>query len=102
MFKEDVLNALLIIPKGKVVTYKDIAIMINKPKAVRAIGNALHRNENVEIFPCYKVVNSQGKLSTNYAFGGLNGQKKLLENEGIEVVNYKVDLGKYRFKYERD
>ncbi len=102
MFKDDVLNVLLLIPKGKVLTYKDIAIILNKPKAYRAVGNALHKNENAKIYPCYKVVNNEGMLANNYAFGGKEGQRKLLEEEGIEVLNYKVDLGKYRFKYERN
>lgn len=44
MLIDDVLNSLLIVPKGKVVTYKDIAYFIGKPRAYRAVGNALHKN----------------------------------------------------------
>lgn len=102
MLIDDVLNSLLIIPKGKVVTYKDIACFIGKPRAYRAVGNALHKNKNFEIYPCYKVVNSKGELSNNYAFAGKDKQKELLEKEGIKVEDYRVNLTIYRFNYERN
>ncbi|MBP7896388.1 MAG: MGMT family protein, partial [Blautia sp.] len=45
--------------------------------------------------PCYRVVNFRGELSGAFAFGGKDVQKKLLEADGIEVVNGTVDLKKY-------
>ncbi len=45
--------------------------------------------------PCYRVVNSKGELSGEFAFGGEDAQAKLLRADGIEVVNGKVDLSKY-------
>ena len=45
--------------------------------------------------PCYRVVNSKGELAKAYAFGGAQAQKALLEADGIEVINGKVDLTIY-------
>ncbi len=45
--------------------------------------------------PCFRVVNSKGELAGEYAFGGAWAQKELLEADGIEVINGKVDLSKY-------
>lgn len=61
----------------------------------RAVGNALHKNPDPDNIPCYRVVNSKGELAEAFAFGGENVQKKLLEAEGVEVVDGKVDLERY-------
>lgn len=96
--KEKVYEYLLTIPKGKVVTYKQIAEYLGNPKLSRVVGNILHHNPDENKYPCYKVVNSKGKLAFNFAFGGIEKQKEKLESEGIEVKNYIVDLNKYRYK----
>ena len=83
------------IPKGHVATYGQVAAMAGEPKMARAVGNALHKNPDPEHIPCYRVVNSKGELAGAFAFGGENVQKKLLEADGIEVINGKVDLKKY-------
>ena len=98
MLKEKVYNYLLTIPKGKVVTYKQIAEYIGNPKLSRVVGNILHRNPNEKKYPCYKVVNCKGKLSKKFAFGGIEKQKEKLEAENIEVINYTVALEKYQYK----
>lgn len=95
--KEKVYDFLKTIPKGKVVTYGQIAEAAGNPRAARAVGNILHSNPNGEEIPCYKVVDSKGRLSEHYAFGGIEKQKERLEKEGIEVKNYRVDLNKYKF-----
>ena len=59
------------------------------------VGNALHHNPDPEHIPCYRVMNFRGELSGAFAFGGKDVQKKLLEADGIEVVNGTVDLKKY-------
>ncbi|NSJ28699.1 methylated-DNA--[protein]-cysteine S-methyltransferase [Blautia glucerasea] len=83
------------IPKGCVATYGKVAEMAGNPRISRAVGNALHKNPDPEHIPCYRVVNSKGELAGAFAFGGENVQKKLLEADGIEVINGKVDLKKY-------
>lgn len=83
------------IPKGKVATYGQIAKMAGNERMSRAVGNALHKNPEPDKIPCYKVVNSKGELASEFVFGGRDVQAKLLEADGIEVVNNKVDLNKY-------
>lgn len=86
------------IPKGKVATYGQIAKMAGNERMSRAVGNALHKNPEPDKIPCYKVVNSKGELASEFVFGGREVQAKLLEADGIEVVNNKVDLDKYGMK----
>lgn len=93
----EVLNFLTTIPKGKVVTYGQVADAIGRPGAARAVGNALHNNPDADRYPCYKVVNSRGQLSGRFAFGGIMAQQSKLEADGIEVKNHQVDLSKYQF-----
>lgn len=85
------------IPKGKVATYGQIAELAGDKKMARAVGNALHKNPDPDSIPCYRVVNARGELAGEFAFGGAGAQTKLLEADGIEVVNGKVDLSKYQF-----
>lgn len=83
------------IPRGKVATYGQVAEMAGDKKMARAVGNALHNNPDPEHIPCYRVVNSKGELAGEFAFGGEGAQARLLEADGIEVINGKVDLKKY-------
>ena len=83
------------IPKGHVATYGRIAEMAGEPKMARAVGHALHKNPDPENIPCFRVVNSKGELSGAFAFGGENEQAKRLMEDGVEVVDGKVDLEKY-------
>lgn len=95
---QETFEFLTLIPKGKVVTYGQIAAYLGNKALSRVVGNILHNNPSEELFPCYKVVNSQGKLAPNFVFGGVGEQKARLERDGIEVVNNKVDLKKYQWK----
>lgn len=83
------------VPKGYVATYGQIADLAGNKKMARAVGNALHKNPDPDNIPCYRIVNSQGKLAGEFAFGGEDKQAKLLRADGIEVRNSKVDLQKY-------
>ena len=82
------------IPKGHVATYGQIAEMAGNARMSRAVGNALHKNPDPDNIPCFRVVNSKGELSGNFAFGE-GVQEKLLRKEGVEVMDGKVDLLKY-------
>lgn len=69
-FKENVLKIVKQIPKGSVLTYKDVARRAGKARAYRAVGNILNKNHNPEI-PCHRVIKSNGET------GGYNrGAKK--------------------------
>ena len=83
------------IPKGKVATYGQVAALAGNDRMSRAVGNALHRNPDPEGTPCYRVVNSKGELSGEFAFGGAGAQARLLEADGIEVRDGRVDLEVY-------
>ena len=96
--KEKVYEFLTTVPKGKVVTYGQIAEYLGNKKLARVVGNILHNNPDEDKYPCYKVVDSKGNLSKHFAFGGIEKQKERLEKEGIVVNNYKVDLKDYLLK----
>lgn len=86
------------IPKGHVATYGQIAEMAGNPRMSRAVGNALHKNPDPLHIPCFRVVNSKGELAGAFAFGGGKAQEELLIEDGVEVVDGKVDLEKYGMK----
>ena len=71
------------IPKGKVKTYAQVAKAIGKPKAVRAVANAIGKNPFPLKIPCHRVIRSDGKLGGYSAKGGIKTKKKLLKNEGF-------------------
>lgn len=83
------------IPKGHVATYGKVAELAGDAKMARAVGNALHKNPDPEHIPCFRVVNAKGELAGAFAFGGESVQAQLLEADGIEVIDGKVDLKKY-------
>ena len=78
-FQKRVWEELRKIPYGKTVTYKDIAEAVGCPKGFRAVGLANNRNPISIIYPCHRVVGSNGSL-TGYG-GGLDVKEKLLELE---------------------
>jgi len=88
------------IPKGKVSTYGIVAkyIGINNP---RVVGYALHANKTPDMVPCHRVINAKGELTKGYAFGGPDIQKQLLEQEGIEFKNNKIDLSRFLFSFKK-
>ena len=98
MDKQAVYDFLTRIPAGKVVTYGQIGEYFGSKSYARAVGNILHGNPDGEKYPCYRVVNSRGRLSERYAFGGLEAQRQKLLAEGIAVENDRVDLKKYGFR----
>ncbi len=97
---ENVYNLVKKVPKGKVVTYGEIARAIGNPRMSRQVGWALHVNPKPGVIPCHRVVNRFGELSSAFAFGGLNRQAELLSEEGVEVIDNKVDLNKYGYSFK--
>jgi len=83
------------IPKGKVATYGQVAVLAGNRRWARVVGYALHANPEPGVIPCHRVVNRNGEVSKAFAFGGENRQIELLESEGICFTNGKVDLSKY-------
>lgn len=92
-FRQLVIDQMLQIPFGKVVTYRDIAENIAKIKGVdkmsaQAVGGAVGWNPICILIPCHRVVGSNGSL-TGYG-GGIANKIKLLENEGHDVSKFIV------------
>ncbi|TSC77934.1 MAG: methylated-DNA-[protein]-cysteine S-methyltransferase [Parcubacteria group bacterium Gr01-1014_24] len=78
-FKEKVLNIVKTIPRGKTITYKEVAKCAESPLAYRAVGRILSKNFDVKI-PCHRVIKSDGSLG-NYN-RGIKNKIKLLRKEG--------------------
>ena len=97
-FNEEVYEVVKRIPKGKVMTYGGVAQAIGRPRAARAVGTALHNNPQPVIIPCHRIVNREGRLTANFAFGGIDAQALLLMADGVEVKDNTVDLKKYRYR----
>lgn len=86
------------IPRGCVATYAQVAEEAGDRKMARAVGNALHKNPDPQTIPCHRVVNAKGELAGEYAFGGAWKQGEILRSEGVEVIDGRVDLSKYRWR----
>lgn len=80
-FQKEVWQALSEIPYGQSVSYQDIAQKINRPQAMRAVGQAVHFNPIPIIVPCHRVIPKNGGVG-GYA-GGVELKKFLLKLEGI-------------------
>ncbi len=87
-FQRKVLSIVMSIPKGKVTTYKSIAIFMGNEKLSRAIGNILFRNPYPIIIPCHRVIRSDREIG-GYSYGK-ELKEKILKLEGIEFENKKV------------
>ncbi len=83
-FQQEVFKAVLAIPLGKVRTYKWVARKIGRPKAARAVGQALNRNPYTVTIPCHRVVASGGAIG-GYSLGVL--KKKRLLNLEKKIYN---------------
>ena len=73
------------IPRGSIKTYSQVAKAIKKPKAVRAVANAIGKNPYAPKIPCHRVIKSNGSLGGYSGKGGVKTKKKLLKNEGITL-----------------
>ena len=87
------------IPKGKVATYGQIAMLCGKPKNSRQVGYGLRENLAGTDIPAFRIVNGRGELSGVFHFPVPDLLKALLQDEGVEVFQSRntwcVDLKKY-------
>lgn len=79
-FQKAVLEAARQIPYGETRSYGDVAHMIEKPRAARAVGNAIHRNRLLIVIPCHRIIQGDGSL------GGYAGRE--------DIKRYLLDLEK--------
>lgn len=110
------------IPKGKVMTYGQIACMVGNIHLSRVVGNVMHKNplpffelaekagveqdfasiiedKDFKPVPCHRVVDSQGRMGANFGLGGPAVQAKMLMLEGVCVDGLKVNLEKYQYQF---
>lgn len=78
------------IPKGCVKTYKEIAVIIGKPKAARAVANACAKNPYLPHVPCHRVIRTDGYLGGYSGKGGIEMKIKLLNQEGY--FDFKINI----------
>ena len=71
------------IPRGSLRTYSQVAKAIGKPRAVRAVANAIGKNPYAPKIPCHRVIRSDGSLGGYSGKGGLKTKRFLLKKEGI-------------------
>lgn len=83
-FEKDVYKAVFDIPRGEARSYKWIAKKIKRPKAYRAVGNALNKNRYPGVIPCHRVIKSDGTIG-GYA-KGTHLKRRLLKTEGLDLV----------------
>ena len=98
IFQKKIYEKLKLVPKGKVVTYKNLARAVNS-KAYRAVGSCMRVNHDLKKVLCYKVVESNGEIGSYSAPGGVKKKIHLLKKEGVIVKGGKVNLVKYLFSF---
>jgi methylated-DNA-protein-cysteine methyltransferase-like protein len=98
-FKPRVLQIIASIPKGKVMSYGQVAATAGSPRAARQVGGILRGYDGDDGLPWWRVVNSAGHISIKGNFIATPArQKQLLESEGVVVSgDYSLDISKYRF-----
>ena len=84
-FQLKVWKYLKTIPRGKVKTYKEVAIAIKRPNSARAVANACANNPYSPNIPCHRVIRSDGTLGGFSGLVGIKTKKKLLKNEGFSL-----------------
>ena len=84
-FQQKVWQYLKNIPKGKVKTYKQVAIAIKSPKSARAVANACGKNPYAPKIPCHRVIRSDGGLGGYSGKGGIRKKLELLRSEKIKI-----------------
>tara|TARA_B100000963_G_scaffold301113_1_gene273695 strand:+ start:368 stop:637 length:270 start_codon:yes stop_codon:yes gene_type:complete len=73
------------IPKGKIITYKQLAKAIKMPRATRAVANACAKNPYAPKIPCHRVIRSDGSLGGYSGPGGIKQKIKLLRSEKVKI-----------------
>lgn len=75
------------VPSGTTISYKELAKRIGRPKAARAVANALAKNPRPGVIPCHRVIGSDGRLKGYSARGGVRRKAQLLLHEKHKRLN---------------
>ena len=84
-FQQKVWQYLKNIPRGKVKTYKQVAIAIKSPNSARAVANACGKNPYAPKIPCHRVIRSDGGLGGYSGNGGIKKKLELLRSEKVKI-----------------
>ena len=95
-FTEVVIKIIRSIPKGKVMTYGQIASIAGSPRSARQVSRILHTMSSKYDLPWQRVINSKGTISLDGQSGHV--QKEMLLNEGLKVIGKSIDLKEYMYK----
>lgn len=93
-FRQKVYDLVVQIPKGRLMTYGQIAALCGQPRAAWEVGQIAHFGPTE--LPWHRVVNKQGGLAKGWP-GGIDIHRQLLEGEGVAVQDFKVDIGKLQW-----
>ncbi len=83
LFQEKVKDVVRKIPKGTVLTYKQVAYAAGKPGAARVVASTMANNYD-ETVPCHRVIRSDGTLG-GYNRGGIEVKRSILKTEGYNI-----------------
>lgn len=86
-FREKVYEIVSSIPRGRALTYGDVAVYAGSPYAARQVGGLAHFGPTE--LPWHRVVNRKGECASGY-YGGKEGHKQVLEAEGFEIKDYRI------------
>jgi O-6-methylguanine DNA methyltransferase len=86
IFQKKVWNMIMQIPKGEVMTYKQIAISIGHPKAYRAVASACKHNPYPIDIPCHRVIPTKGGIGNYLGIINCEKKKNLLIAEGVDIT----------------
>jgi len=91
-FQKKVYDLVSQIPKGKVMTYGQVAALAGSPGAARAVGMCMKHNPDTTTIPCHRVVASNGALTGYSADGGVKTKLAKLTEEGVYFKGTRVLL----------
>ncbi len=105
-YQQAILRILAEVPKGKVITYGDLANELARrdphwKATARAVGTTMRRNPCGPYIPCHRVLKSDGNIGNfrGGAEGAVKEKARMLREEGVEVVKGKINLKVYRHKF---
>jgi len=97
-FKDGVYKVVRLIPKGKVMSYGQVALYAGVPRGARQVGWMLNQSKESDGIPWWRVVNNKGRVSIKAFIYSADEQRELLRQEGLKISDdFTFNIEKYRF-----
>lgn len=93
IFAAEVYKVIASVPVGRVVSYSQVAVMCGHPGAARVVGQIAHFGP--PDLPWHRLIHANGKMANGYVPGGPAQQRQLLQEEGVQFHNEKVNMKEY-------